>query len=178
MYYEIKTERLLLRPLNIGDLNTVHEYASDVENSRYMMFLPNETIEETAEFLTRVTAEWEKSEPTFYEFAVVLNALQIGAVSVYLDEKKEVGELGWVLNRKYQKMGYASEAARAVKDFAFNVLHLKKLIAQCDHRNAPSYRVMEKIGFKIESDNGTRYYAKRNETARELTYSCINESLN
>ena len=133
MHYEIKTERLLLRPLNISDLNTVHEYASDTENTRFMMRLPNRTIEETEEFLTRVTGEWEKDEPSFYEFAVVLNGLQIGAVSVYLDEEKEVGELGWILNRKYHKMGYATEAARAVKDFAVNVLHLKKLIAQCDY---------------------------------------------
>ena len=171
MYYEMRTERLLLRPLNIADLKTVHEYASDIENVRFMMRLPNETIEETADFLTRVTQEWEKNEPTFYEFAVVLNGLQIGAVSVYADGKKEEGELGWILNKNYQRKGYAYEAARAVIDFAFNVLRLKKLVAQCDYRNVSSYRLMEKLGLKCESDDGTRFYSKRNETARELTYS-------
>lgn len=171
MYYEIQTNRLLLRPLNISDLNTVHEYASDYENSHFMLRLPNQTIEETADFLTRVTAEWEKSEPAFYEFAVVLNGLQIGHVSVYPDEDREVGELGWILNKRFQNNGYALESARAIKDFALNVLHLKKLIAQCDYRNAPSYRLMEKLGLKLESDDGIRIYIKRNETARELTYS-------
>lgn len=171
MYYEIKTERLLLRPLNIADLETVHEYASDVENTRFMLYLPNRTKQETEEFLTRVTKEWEKEEPSFYEFAVVLNGLQIGAVSVSLDDKKEAGMLGWILNKKYHKAGYALEAALAIKDFALNVLHLKKIIADCDYRNEPSYRLMEKIGLKLESDNGVRTYIKRNETARELTYS-------
>ena len=98
MYYEIKTERLLLRPLSINDLNTVHEYASDIDNSRFMLRLPNDTIEETAEFLIDVTKEWAKSPPEFYEFAIVLNGVQIGAVSIYLDDNKEEGELGWVLN--------------------------------------------------------------------------------
>lgn len=171
MYCEIKTERLLLRPLSAADLNTTYEYSSDVENTRFMMFLPHETIEETLKFLTCVSKEWEKSQPTFYEFAVMLNGLHIGAVSIYLDETRENGELGWILNRKYQKMGYASEAARAVKDFALDVLSLKKLIAQCDYRNAPSYRLMEKIGLKLENNNGERYYSKRSETARELTYT-------
>lgn len=173
MYYEIKTERLLLRPLSINDLNTVHEYASDIDNSRFMLRLPNETIEETAEFLTDVTKEWAKSHPEFYEFAIVLNGVQIGAVSIYLDDNKEEGELGWVLNNKYQKMGYALEAAHAVKDFALNNLRLKKLIAKCDYRNVSSYRLMERIGLKLESDNGTRFYPKRNEVQKELTYSLI-----
>lgn len=170
MYYEIKTARLLLRPLDISDLNTVHEYASDDENTRYMIRLPNRTLAETAEFLTRVTEEWQKDEPTFYEFAVVLNGLQIGAVSVYSDEQKETGELGWILNKRFHGMGYATEAALAIKDFALNTLYFKKLIAHCDYRNAPSARVMEKIGLKLESDDGVRAYSKRNETARELTY--------
>lgn len=172
MHYRIKTKRLLLRPLNIADLNTVHEYASDYENTRYMMYFPKETTEETADFLSCVTDEWEKSEPTFYEFAILLDGQHIGAVSVYLlDEKREVGELGWILNKKYQNMGYATEAARAVMDFALITLRLKKIIAQCDYRNIPSRRLMEKIGLKLESDNGVRTYIKRNETARELTYS-------
>lgn len=173
MYYEIKTERLLLRPLSINDLNTVHEYASDIDNFRFMLRLPNETIEETAEFLTDVTKEWAKSPPEFYEFAIVLNGVQIVAVSIYLDDNKEEGELGWVLNKKYQKMGYAYEAARAVKDFALNNLRLKKLIAKCDYRNVSSYRLMERIGLKLESDNDTRFYPKRNEVQKELTYSLI-----
>lgn len=171
MYYEIKTQRLLLRPLDISDLKTVHEYASDEENTRYMLRLPSRTIEQTADFLSGAVNEWEKNESTFYEFAVVLNGLQIGAVSIYLDEKREVGELGWILNKRFQKCGYMTEAALAIKDFALNVLHLKKLIAQCDHRNAPSYRLMERIGLKLESSDGIRTYIKRNETARELTYS-------
>ncbi len=37
MYIELKTERLILRPLNIKDLNTVHVYASDIENTRFMI---------------------------------------------------------------------------------------------------------------------------------------------
>lgn len=171
MYTEIKTERLLLRPLNLSDLESVHEYASDKENTVYMYHLPNENIEETAEFLSGVTKEWEKDTPSFYEFAIELNGVQIGAVSVYLQDNRDSGELGWILNKKYWHNGYATEAAMALKDFALNTLHLKRLTAGCDRRNTASSRVMEKIGLKLESDDVIRVYPRTNETARGLRYS-------
>lgn len=83
---EIKTKRLLLKPLGPEYLQTVHAYASDLENTKYMMHLPNETIEETLEFLKSAEAEWKKETPSFYEFAVLCEGRHIGAVSVYLEE--------------------------------------------------------------------------------------------
>lgn len=173
MYNEIKTERLLLRPLDLSDLESVHEYASDKENSMYMYHLPNETMDETAEFLSGVTKEWEKDAPSFYEFAIELDGQQIGAVSVYLNDSHDSGELGWILNKKYWHSGYATEAAIALKDFALNTLHVKRLTAGCDCRNTASSRVMEKVGLKLESDDVVRVYPRTNETARGLRYSFI-----
>lgn len=172
MYLEIKSERLLLRPLNLSDLESVHEYASDKENTMYMYHLPRE-IEETSEFLTIVTEEWEKDTPSFYEFAIELDGVLIGSISVYLSDNRDSGDLGWILNKKYWHNGYASEAATVLKDFALNFLQVKKLTANCDYRNIASSRVMEKIGLKLERDNGIRVYPKKNETASELTYSLI-----
>ena len=86
MLYEIKTDRLILRPLDISDLATVHTYASDEENTKYMFWLPNDTIEETKQFLSDVTNEWKKAVPNYYEFAIVFEGLQIGAISVMLNE--------------------------------------------------------------------------------------------
>lgn len=166
----IATERLILRPLCLNDLKTVHEYASDVENTKYMLFLPNETEKETEEFLQYTEKEWLKARPDFYEFAIVLNGLQIGAVSISLDHSKTQGEIGWILNKTYWNNGYVTEAAGAVMDFARKQLKLQKVIAQCDWRNIPSARVMEKLGMTLLDDQGLRHYAKRDEEARELTY--------
>ena len=171
MNIEIKTDRLLLRPLNINDLDTVHTYASDLENTRFMQWLPNDTKEETAQFLLGVTEEWKKASPDFYEFAITLDSKQIGAISCALNIRRDEGELGWIINKRYWKMGFATEAAIAIKDFAINELKVKKLTANCDYRNADSYKLMEKIGLKPESDNGIRTYHKTGETARELVYS-------
>jgi ribosomal-protein-alanine N-acetyltransferase len=171
MKYELSTSRLILRPLDISDAETVHEYASDDENTTYMYFLPNKTMEETRSFLEYVTAEWQKDAPATYEFAVVLDGVQIGAVSVAINEERTEGEMGWIINKRYWHKGYAYEAACAVRDFALNVLKLPRLIAQCDYRNENSYKLMEKLGFTLEAENGTRTYPKSGEIARELTYA-------
>ncbi len=166
----LTTKRLLLRPLSLTDLKTVHEYASDIENTTYMLWLPNDTEEETEAFLRDVDTEWKQPHPSFYEFAIVLDGLQIGAVSICLDETGTQGEIGWILNKKHWNKGYVTEAAEAIVDFARNDLKLEKIIAQCDWRNTPSAKVMEKLGMTLVDSNGQRTYAKRDETARELTY--------
>lgn len=171
MFYEIKTERLTLRPLDISDLATVHTYASDEENTRYMFWLPNDTLEDTNRFLNNVTNEWKKDVPSYYEFAIVYEGLQIGAVSVALNDLRNTGELGWIINKRYWKKGIALEAALAIKEFTLNILKLQRLVAHCDYRNTASFNLMQKLGMALENDTGTRTYPKNNETVKELTYS-------
>lgn len=101
MYIEIKAERLLLRPLRISDLQTAHAYAGDVEHTRYMIHLPNHTLTETRCFLEWAEKQWSKDAPEDFEFAIMLGNEHIGAVSLSVDRQNNVGELGWILHRKY-----------------------------------------------------------------------------
>lgn len=153
--------------MDVRDAETVHEYASNAETTRFMFFLPNKRFEDTAAFLQSVRAEWRKEKPSFYEFAVELDGSQIGAVSVSLDG--DAAELGWILNRRYHNCGYATEAAIAVKDFAVHTLGQTQLRAHCDTRNVASARVMEKLGF-VRVGEGPRQYPDERGEAREYTY--------
>ncbi len=169
----IQTERLVLRPFTMSDLDSTHEYASDLETTKYMIYLPNRTIQETENFLRRVTAEWNKPEPEFYEFAVTLDGVHIGAVSVYHDKSKRKCVLGWILNKKYHDNGYATEAAKAALRFAIDELKVKTTVAYCDYRNRPSISVMQKIGLSLKRDDRVRRYNGSDEDVRELEYSLI-----
>ena len=53
---EIKTKRLLLSPLGPQYVNTAFVYSGDLENTKFMLDLPEESIEETAEFLKKAEA--------------------------------------------------------------------------------------------------------------------------
>lgn len=164
MNIKIQTERLTLRPICLKDLQTTHEYAACTEITQYMLFLPNKTIEETKEFLQYAEGEWSKESPQTFEFAICLNGQHIGAISLMLGDKND-GELGWILNKKYHRNGYCTEAAQAMVQLAKS-LGLVKLKATCDTRNVASRRVMEKIGMTFVCEVARRYFDERGE-ARE-----------
>lgn len=168
----LKTTRLLLRPLTTGDLHTAFAYNGDAQATRYMLNLPHKTLEEEAAFISGVEAEWRKESPTIYEFAVTLGGTHIGGVSIEPDEKRESGELGWIIGREYQGRGYALEAASALIDFCGRELRLVKVFARCDAQNEPSYLLMERLGLAFECE-GTRLYHDERGQAREFTYSKI-----
>ena len=68
-----------------------------------------------------------------------------------LDGQAEV-EIGYRLARSAWGQGYATEAAWAVRDYAFTTLGVKRLIAMIDPSNLASIRVAEKIGMKYEKE--------------------------
>ena len=166
---KINTKRLILKPLGIEYLKTVHAYASEPENTKYMVRLPNETIQETIDFLTSADNEWMKEQPSFYEFAVIYEDRQIGAVSIYLKENLS-GELGWIINKKYWGQGFAYEAAEALLDYAKKELKIRHLIAHCDVDNTASYRIMEKLGMTRTGIYGGRKNKSSDEERTEYQY--------
>ena len=154
---EIKTQRLLLRPIGLQDLETAFAYASDAENTKFMTFLPDDDIEQTRDFLERCERQWQKQQPDYYEFAIVQGGRHIGGVSIYLDRSKNTCEFGWILDKNYHGMGYATEAAKAVLDFAVQELGVTHFVAHCDSENKASQNVMSKLGLNcIGCANGRR----------------------
>ena len=169
---EIKTKRLTIRPIQIGDEEAIHEYAGD-QSLTMMYFLPNETFEETAEFVRNNAKEWESADQTCFEFVILLDGKIIGGCDCDLghSEDRSYATLGWIINKNFRNRGYASEAASAVLDFAFENLKINKVYAQCDINNPASFGVMRKIGMTCIDDQGTRTYPKTGKTSGE--YTCL-----
>ena len=113
---KIQTQRLVLRPLCVKDAETVFAYSSLSENTRYVMW-GSKTKQDVLEFLQKIENEWSKVQPDFYEFAVILEGRQIGAVSAYLNDTRTEAELGWILHKDYWHKGYITEAALILRDF-------------------------------------------------------------
>jgi hypothetical protein len=57
--------------------------------------------------------------------------------------------LYWVIDPTQQRQGYALEAARSLVDHAFRVLHLQRILATTEYRNAASQGVMRKLGMHV-----------------------------
>ena len=167
---EIHTPRLTLRPASMNQLHSTHAYAGDLENTRFMMFLPYVDLAETAEALRAAEFEWRKDAPERYEFAVFLEENHIGGITLYMQEDRNEAELGWVLHKAYWRRGYVTEAALAVMEFARG-MGVTRIFACCDSENVASYKTMEKLGMQLVKADGVRTNRSMGEEVRrELTY--------
>ena len=168
---EITTERLQLQPLGSEYLESVNDYAMDYENTKYMCRMPNERIEETANFLQNVDVEWAKEKPEFYEFAILYEGEHIGAVGIYFENG--IGEIGWIINKKYWRNGFAFEAAQALVRYFIDYMGTTHFIAHCDTENTASYKVMEKLGMVKTGEYGGRRNRAAVQDSNEYRYELI-----
>lgn len=155
-----------LEPLSLKHLDTTHIYASDPDVTKYMFF-HNQNKETTMLFLMGVELALKKNPIDYYEFAIMLDEVHVGAISLAIENN--IGELGWILNKNYWNKGIVTKSAYLMIDFA-KTLNLDKLIANCDHRNIGSYRVMEKIGMKRIKSDGIRRNYHENVDSIEFIY--------
>lgn len=146
---KLETSRLILRDYEHDDMKYVHEYSSNPEVVKYMLWGPN-TKEETREFIKQAIATKEQEPRRNYEFGVVLKETGrfIGGCGIRIEEKN--GELGYCFNPNYWGRGYASEASKELLNYGFITLKLHRIYATCRPSNIGSARVLEKIGMKRE----------------------------
>ena len=145
---ELRTERLILRPFRLSDIDAVHEYASDPEWATYYL-RPYDRGRAEYVVAQAVLSFSDKGAA----FAVVYDGRVIGLVSLRVDPEDEdrKAELGYDIARDMWGRGMAHEAAAAVCDWAFREYELASIYALADARNRRSLRVMEKLGMTREA---------------------------
>jgi RimJ/RimL family protein N-acetyltransferase len=148
----IETARLILRRFRESDLASFMAYRNDPEVARYQSW---ESI--TRRDAMHFIAEQSRREPgvvgKWFQFAAESKADGILAgdcALLLLNSAPRIGEIGYTFARAYQGNGLATEAARAVIDYAFDTLGLNRVIATCDCRNLPSQALMERLPMRRE----------------------------
>ena len=144
----IETERLVLRPVALQDVEDVLAFATDAEWARYLPVPQPYTRRDAEEFVAgQLLIEREKNP----SWAIVCDGVVIGGINLRLDVENHACELGYSVARKHWGQGLATEAARAVIDAAFQAdKTLHKVRAMADVRNGASQRVMAKVGMTRE----------------------------
>lgn len=145
----IDTDRLTLRPWELGDVDDVLSYAQDPEWSRFLRLLPRPYERADAErFLAGQILLDRAVHPSW---AVVLQSRVIGGVNLRFNVEHRSAEIGYSLAREHWSKGLCTEAARAVVDVAFESrADLLRVQARADAANLASQRVMEKVGMTKE----------------------------
>ena len=170
--WPLETERLVLRPYEDGDLENLHAIYSRPDVARWLYYEPS-TLEESREKLARKIAGRELSEEHGLSAAVQLrDGTYVGDVVLFYGsvEHKTV-ELGFSFDPRHQGEGYATEAARALVDWAFSQ-GFHRVIGRLEPRNTPSARVLDKLGMRLEAHRVENEWVK-GEWQSELVYAIL-----
>jgi RimJ/RimL family protein N-acetyltransferase len=140
----LETERLILRAPRFEDVKAMAALANDRRIAENTRRLPHPyTIEDAEQFIRFVSG-------ASGEMALVITRADgalIGACGLnYLDGPAP--EIGYWLGAAYWGQGYATEAVRAVVDYAFSELDHEALQAGARVTNPASRRILEKCGFQ------------------------------
>jgi ribosomal-protein-alanine N-acetyltransferase len=163
----LRTDRLVLRPWRLTDVDAVFAYASDPEFFRYLTVPAVETLEEERRWIDEQLSRDPKVHPAW---AITLGDVPIGAIHALVNRANRVAEMGYGVGRAWWNQGYTSEAAFAVGNWLFANTGIERLAATADSRNTASWRVMEKLGMSCDRV-GRGHRVVRGESADTVYYS-------
>lgn len=148
-----ETDRLLLRHLEIPDIDAICRIICDPE----VMLFSNgvKTPTEAAKWLEDCIESYSKFG--YWLWAVIEKSTRslvgyCGLIHFPELSGKTEHEIGFRFQRSSWSQGYATEAALAVRDYAFDTLSIPRLVALVDPSNTASLRVVEKIGMVYEKN--------------------------
>lgn len=146
----IETERLIIREITLEDKEALFRLHANPSVQKYT----GEPVVKSMEEI-KTAIESRIIDYTQYGFGRWATVLKSGnqfvgwAGLAYLPEFDEI-DLGYRFLPEYWGLGIAMEASRAILNYGFDSLKLKKIIAIAMKENKASIRVMEKVGMEFD----------------------------
>jgi len=148
-----------LRALTEDDTPDMHAVYSDEVAMAYWSNTPAKTIEESHKLVVRDVEAARKGLVLVWAIESKQTGEAIGKCILWqYDENNQRAEVGYILNRRYWRMGLMGEALVAMIDYAFTGLGLHRLEADTDINNTASLALLEKLGFQREGYCRERWY--------------------
>ena len=144
---DLETARLKLEPFNDSHYEGLRVMDSDPNVMLYITKGIVKTPEETWEGIRRVQARWDKYGFSWWAIKEKSSNVIVGAACLQHLANVDGAplEIGWRLVPKHKGKGYATEAAKAIIDFAAKRVKATYLVAVADPENMPSQRVMQRL---------------------------------
>lgn len=156
---DIQTDRLQLRRFRLDDAEAMFaNWSSDSEICKYMRWQPHKSIYETQDVISKRLKLYDKHD--FYLWVIVLkrNNEPIGSIGLFVVNENDLcGDAAYCIGHNFWGLGIASEALKAVLNFAFNSIGFNRIEAYHSKRNMASGRVLEKSGMLYEGCAKQKY---------------------
>ena len=148
MHPEIESERLLFRHWKESDFETYAAYYADPELARFVG--GTKTREESWRKMASMLGHWQLRGFGYWAVAEKEGGDLVGCVGIWRSDGWPETEVGYWLLREKQGKGYATEAVRRCRDFAFREVQVPSLVSYIDPANEPSKKVAERVGAVYE----------------------------
>jgi RimJ/RimL family protein N-acetyltransferase len=143
----LETSRLVMRPFGADDASALFRILGDTEVMRFSVGGAHPDVAATARWISAVGRHQERFG---FSLCAVLDRQTgelIGKCGL-MDLKDGRTEIGYRIRRDRWGSGYATEAARAWLDRAFDTIGLAQVFAMIEAANSASIRVALKIGMR------------------------------
>ncbi|NMP17601.1 GNAT family N-acetyltransferase [Thalassotalea sp. Y01] len=147
----LETDRLLIRTTCQSDWPFVYSMQSDPEQ---MLHIKEPQSDEQIKSWFVEFLEPFRGEEMKWSSMIGIDKTSgepIGCFSVrMICKNSQNAELGYMISKHHKRQGYASEGAKAIKQYLFDRLNLRRVTAYCNETNTGSWKVMENIGLQRE----------------------------
>lgn len=150
--FVLATPRLLLREMEHEDLDFV---AAMLAHPDVMRHYPKSlTRDEARAWIDRMNVRYARDGHALWLVVRREDDLPVGQVGLMVQpvDGREEREIGWLLDRPFWGLGYATEAAAAVRDWAFATYDPPRLISLIRPANLSSQAVARRIGMEPASE--------------------------
>ena len=167
---EIKLTRCTVRSWRLGDEPSLVREANNRRVWRNLSRLPHPyTTVDADQWIARALAQSPVTD-----FAIAVGGEAVGGIGVELGREvfARSGEVGYWLGEPYWGRGIATEALRAITEYAFATFDLCRLQAGVFEWNPASMRVLEKAGYTLEARH-RKNVTKDGQTIDRLLYALV-----
>ncbi|MGZ3782876.1 MAG: GNAT family N-acetyltransferase [Pseudobdellovibrionaceae bacterium] len=149
----LETSRLVLRPIELTDAESIFEYAKNPNVCKYTLWEAHQSVEDSLKYIQEyVFGYYSRGVPE--PLGITLKEAPqkvIGTVGCFWTSKLSKSmELAYAIGEEYWGQGLVAEASQVLMDYCFKEFSVKRIQARCKTENSASARVMEKVGMTYE----------------------------
>lgn len=177
----LETERLVLKAQTMAEQKRLWEILMTKGVYDYYLSSPKHLKDKIQKWWIqeqyyRIKMQYA-NEPTTFEWSIFLkeNNECIGKIGLRLGKvEQDITDIDWYLEPSYQRLGLTYEAAKKVLDYMFESVGISEIKTDVAKINAPSWHVLEKLGFERIGEKLLDYTFQENRI-EGFTYSLTKE---
>lgn len=184
----IETEQLELRTQSFDEQKYLWELLMIPKVNKYFLTVPVKFREKLK--------DWNKQEEYYKEDMKHAKDLDVFRWSIFLKDtdicigrilchearieddsidNPEIRGVGWIIDPKYQGIGYGTEAAQAMIKYMFEECEIAEIRTGAAICNPASWKIMEKLGFERQNETRMVQYTYLDEPTEDYCYLLTKE---